>query len=152
MLEKYVGKISLSKLSQNLLTHELFHVLIGKYYTDIEESEQFGNYINKLDAITFNEGFAHLVSYNQQEINSVEWEKLEDIYIQSINKMKLALMETNPQSQEQYIYDANFGNYYDKYACMCGMIYLAKEWQLGGYARLKELFDQGYHGFARKCI
>lgn len=63
--EKYVGKISLSKLSQNLLTHELFHVLIGKYYTDIEESEQFGNYINKLDAITFNEGFAHLVSYNQ---------------------------------------------------------------------------------------
>ena len=33
-----------------------------------------------------------------------------------------------------------------------GMIYLAKEWQLGGYARLKELFDQGYHGFARKCI
>lgn len=66
--------------------------------------------------------------------------------------MKLALMETNPQSQEQYIYEANFGNYYDKYACMCGMIYLAKEWQLGGYARLTELFDQGYHGFARKCI
>ena len=121
-------------------------------YTDIEKSEQFGNYINKLDAISFNEGFAHLVSYNQQEINSVEWEKLEDIYIQSINKMKLALMETNPQSQEQYIYEANFGNYYDKYACMCGMIYLAKEWQLGGYARLKEVFDQGYHGFARKCI
>lgn len=112
-------------------------MLIGKYYTDIEESEQFGNHINKLDAITCNEGFAHLVSYNQQEINSVEWEKLEDIYIQSINKMKLALMETNPQSQEQYIYEANFGNYYDKYACMCGMIYLAKEWQLGGHVRLK---------------
>ena len=69
---KYVGKISLSKLSQNLLTHELFHMSIGKYYTDIEESEKFGNHINKLDAIRFNEGFAHLVSYNQQEINSVE--------------------------------------------------------------------------------
>lgn len=110
-------------------------MLIEKYYTDIEESEQFGNHINKLDAITCNEGFAHLVSYNQQEINSVEWEKLEDIYIQSINKMKLALMETNPQSQEQYIYEANFGNYYDKYACMCGII-----------------DNQGYHGFARKCI
>lgn len=67
-----VGKISLSKLSQNLLTHELLHMLIEKYYTDIEESEQFGNHINKLDAITCNEGFAHLVSYNQQEINSVE--------------------------------------------------------------------------------
>lgn len=23
------------------------------------------------------------------------------------------------------------------------MLYLAKEWQLGGYAKLKELFDQG---------
>ena len=42
--------------------------------------------------------------------------------------MKLALIETNPQSQEQYIYEANFGNYYDKYACMCGMLYLAKQW------------------------
>ena len=48
-------------------------MLIGKYYTNIEESEQFGNYIGKLDAITFNEGFAHLVSYNQQEIDRVEW-------------------------------------------------------------------------------
>ncbi|WP_295566377.1 hypothetical protein [uncultured Holdemanella sp.] len=47
-------------------------MLIGKYYTDIEESEQFGNYIDKLDAITFNEGFAHLVSYNQHEMDSVE--------------------------------------------------------------------------------
>ncbi|WP_462336116.1 hypothetical protein [Holdemanella biformis] len=62
------------------------------------------------------------------------------------------MIETNPKSQEQFIYDANFGNYYDKYACMCVMISLAKEWQSGGYARLKALFDHGYHGFARKCI
>lgn len=46
-----------------------------------------------------------------------------------------------------YTYSEPFN--YDKYACMRGMIYLAKEWQFGGYVRLKELFDHGYHGFAR---
>ena len=69
---------------------------------------------------------------------------LGDIYVQSKRKMKLALMEINPKSQEQYVNEANFGNYYEKYACMSGMIYLAKELKLGGYARLKALFDQGY--------
>ena len=148
--EKYEGKISLSALSQNLLTHELFHVMVGKSFPDIESAEMHGEFTQQLDAITFNEGFAHLVSYNQQEINTVLWngEKLTEVYHASADKMKDALKEKSAEKQTQYVYEANFGNYYSKYACMCGMIYLGRQWQTGGTAKLKELFRHGYHGFA----
>ena len=56
----------------------------------------------------------------------------------------------NPEKQKQYVYEASYGNYYDKFAAMCGMIYLGRQWQNGGTARLKTLFSQGYHGFSAK--
>ena len=151
---KYIGKINLSEAIQNLLTHELFHVMIENHFTDSELKESQGLYIEQLDAITFNEGFAHLVSYNQQEIDKVLWngEKLVEVYNYSVVKMKNALQEKNTEKQEKYIYEANHGNYYDKYAAMCGMIYLGQEWQCGGNERLKELFFEGYNGFATKSI
>ena len=150
--EKYLGVIPLSALSQNLLTHELFHVLVGNCFSGIESVETQGAYIDRLDAITFNEGFAHLVSYNQQEIDTVKWdgEKLTEVYKNSVTRMKDALQEENPEAQRQYIYEANYGNYYYKYAAMCGMIYLGRQWQSNGASRLKEVFYGGYHGFAAK--
>ena len=152
--EKYIGKINLSEAIQNLLTHELFHVMIENHFPDIELKESQGLYIEQLDAITFNEGFAHLVSYNQQEIDKVLWngEKLTEVYNASVMKMKNAIREKNTEKQAQYIYESNHGNYYDKYAAMCGMIYLGREWQQGGNERLKELFFEGYNGFATKSI
>ena len=150
--EKYLDLMPLSDISQNFLTHELFHVMVGKKFPDIECLEMQGGYIDQLDAITFNEGFAHLVSYNGQEINTVSWdgEKLTDVYDASVFKMKDALRENSPEKQKQYVYEASFGNYYDKYAAMCGLIYLGRQWQSGGILRLKELFDQGYCGFAAR--
>lgn len=150
--EKYVGAISLSGLSQNLLTHELFHVMVGRRCPDIEAAEAHGAYPDQLDAITFNEGFAHLVSYRQQEIQTVSWngKKLTELYLRSAEKMKSALREKDPERQKQFVYEANFGDYERKYACMCGMIFLGKQWQKGGVSALKQLFDQGYHGFAEK--
>ena len=89
---------------------------------------------------------------NQQEIDDVLWNdgKLSEVYNASAGKMKIALRETNPERQKQYIYEASYGKYYDKYAAMCGMVYLGRQWQKGGISRLKELFHQGYHGFAAK--
>jgi len=150
--EKYLGLMPLSDISQNLLTHELFHVMVGKRFPDIEYLEMQGGYIDQLDAIAFNEGFAHLVSYNGQEVDTVSWEgeKLAEVYNFSVSKMKGALQEKSHEKQKQFIYEANFGSYYDKYAAMCGLIYLGRQWQSGGFFRLKELFDQGYRGFAAK--
>lgn len=150
--EKYVGLLPLSALSQNLLTHELFHVMVENRFRDIEAAQAQGTYIERLDAITFNEGFAHLVSYSQQEIDTVPWngEDLTEVYNRSAVKMKAALQESSHEKQKQYLHEADCGKYYEKYAAMCGMIYLGQQWQAGGIARLRELFYQGYSGFAAK--
>ena len=152
--EKYLDVIPLAALAQNLLTHELFHVLVGNCFPEIESVEAHGMYLDQLDAIAFNEGFAHLVSYNQQEIDAVAWngEKLSEVYDSSVAKMKAALKEKHPEKQSRYVYEASYGNYYDKYAAMCGMIYLGQQWQKDGISRLTELFRQGYHGFAGKSM
>lgn len=152
--EKYIGKVRLSELIQNLLTHELFHVMIENYFPDIESAEAHGTHIERLDAITFNEGFAHLISYNLQEIDKVLWsgEQLTNLYTSSAIKMKGALQEKNTEKQEQYVYEANHGNYYDKFAAMCGMVYLGQQWQRGDLPQLKKVFHDGYRGFAAKSI
>jgi len=152
--EKYLGIMPLAELSQNLLTHELFHVMVGERFPDIESAEMYGGYEEQLDAITFNEGFAHFVSYNGQEIEQVKWdgEQLTATYKTSASKMIDALREESHKKRQEYIYEANFGNYYDKYAAMCGMIYLGRQWQSGGAERLKEIFHQGWRGFATKSI
>ena len=129
-------------------------MIVANVFSDIEKAEDNGQYTEKLDSITFNDGFAHLVSYKQQEIDTVSWDgdQLEEIYNNSRQRMSAALQESNTDEQEKYIYDARFGGCYDKYAAMCEMIYLGRQRQSGGNKRLKELFYRGYRGFASKSI
>ncbi|MBR4308267.1 MAG: hypothetical protein IKT58_01595 [Oscillospiraceae bacterium] len=151
---KYAEHISVAELSQNLLTHELFHVMTEQYFPELTRVQSKGSYMERLEAIAFNEGFAHLVSYQQRELETVPWtgEQLTEIYTSSCAKMKAALAEKQPQRQLQYIYEADHGAYYCKYAAMCAMIYLGRQWQVGGIFRLKELFCAGYWGFGGKCV
>ncbi len=50
-----------------------------------------------------------------------------------------------------YLSRANCGKYYEKFACMAGMLYLAEQWLQGGTPALAERFQAGYHGFAAQC-
>lgn len=152
---KYVGQCNIQEVVLNLLTHELCHVLIGKTMAGIDEALQASDYHTVLDALTFHEGFAHLISYNAKEITDIDWqdEKLREVRQQSIQEMQKALVVEDSKEQKDYLYRAQCGNnYYDKYACMCGLLYLAEVWEQGGIPALKECFLQGWHGFAEKCL
>lgn len=124
--------------------------MVGKHYPGIEAAEEQGAYSDQFDAITFNEGVVHLVFYRQQEIETVSWDgsELNEIHIRWAEKIRSALREQDPQKQKQSVYEANFGAYYSKYVCMCGMLSLGRQWQKGGLCVLIRLFDQGNHGFA----
>ncbi len=151
---RYEGKHNISDVVGNLLTHELCHVCIGAIYTDIETDSESADHIMCIDAMAFNEGFAHLVSYNYTPIDKVDWESetLRNVYKKSIARLKLALAETDPPRQQQYLLDAVCGSYYDKYACMAGMLFLAKRWREGGIPALVDEFERGYHGFAQNIV
>ena len=152
--EKYLGHYPITDLVQNLLSHELMHVQIGQVMPDIEAAEERGSYLEKLDAITFNEGFAHLLSYEIKGLETVDWATpaMQEVYTKAQSQMRAALQAQDPARQADFVQKANFGQYTDKYACMCGMIYLGQMWQKGGYPDLKQLFEEGYKGFAAKTL
>ena len=150
---KYVGKVDLDKTIRNLLTHEMTHLLIGENYPEADAAMESLDYRTKLDAYTFHEGFAHLISYQTTEMDQVDWhtEQLKEVYSNCKRKMREALAETDTKRQEQFLYESICGMYYEKFACMCGMLYLARQWEKHGIPGLKTAFSD-YHGFAERAL
>ena len=111
------------------------------------------NYLTRLDAYTFHEGFAHLLSYQATEIDCVDWHtpQLTEVAAASRAKLRLALTETDPDRQKQFLEEAVCGSYYEKFACMCGMLYLADRWETQGIDGLQSAFAD-YHGFAQRAL
>lgn len=134
--------------ARGILAHELFHVLLqGRW----PEADQSSDYLSTLDCITFHEGFAHMVQLCA--MRTVDWhsEKLTQVRADSRAKLALALAETDPEKQKTYLYEADRGGWYSKYAAMAGMLYLADQWEIGGLPALRTILDAGPAGFARMC-
>lgn len=149
----YLGKADLRNIARNLLTHELCHMLIGQTVAGIDGDLDSGAYPDMLDALTFHEGFAHLVSYGGKELGETDWDAPELYRVQKASRRDLqkALAAGDAAEQEAYLSRANCGKYYEKFACMAGMLYLAGQWRQGGAAALAKQFHAGYHGFAALC-
>lgn len=73
------------------------------------------------------------------------------MYSSCKERMRATLAETDPEKEKQCLYDAICGKYYEKFACMCGMLYLANQWETKGMDGLKAAFSN-YHGFAAKTL
>ena len=123
----YAELDQLDSIIRNLLTHEITHLLIGHRYPAADAALESTDYLTRLDAYTFHEGFAHLLSYQATEIDCVNWHtpQLTEVAAASRAKLRLALTETDPDRQKQFLEEAVCGSYYEKFACMCGMLYLA---------------------------
>ncbi|MDD6796639.1 MAG: hypothetical protein PUE01_14755 [Clostridiaceae bacterium] len=151
---KYENKTNISDLVHNLLTHELCHICIGKLINSIDDDLESDNYHTQMDAISFHEGFAHLVAFDNKNIDEVNWESEEWQKVKQKSKeiMKLALCETKQEKQKKYLHDAFCGSYKEKFACMCGMFYLVDCWHDKGIEGIKNEFKLGYEDFAKRCI
>lgn len=151
---KYIGETDIPALVRNLLTHELFHVITAQMHPELENAYASPDYHTQLDAVTFNEGFAHLLSYQTQDLNAVSWhsDELAAVEERCRKRMAGALQEQDAAAQEKNLYEALCGNYYEKFACMCGMLYLARVWEQSGIPGLKHCFKAGWSGFAAKTI
>lgn len=144
----------ISDVVNNLLTHELCHICIKSVFPDLRNTYISGTYLEGLDAIAFNEGFAHLLAFENKNISSVDWksEKFRKVFADAIETMKNALLEEDTSKQKQYIQTSMMGSYYEKFGVMVGMLYLANEWLKSGNLGLKTIFDEGYRNFASKAI
>lgn len=145
--------LDLSQVIQNLLTHELAHVCIYQTYPNLKDITKM-TYIDKLNGIAFDEGFAHLLSFENKEISSIDWteERFKIIFEKSLMTMRKALSETDPSKQDQFVEDAMIGQFHEKFGAMVGMISLGNLWANQGKEELENSFNQGYKNFLTRVL
>lgn len=150
---KYYGKMNIENLVRNLVTHESCHMLIGKAFDSIDSDYENGTYLEKMNSLVFNEGFAHLVSYSEN-INKVDWheKKLLDVKQKSLSTLRKAFLENNISKQNEYLYNAMYGKYYDKFGCMAGLLYLVDIYTKRGKDGLSCEFHSGYKNIISRIL
>lgn len=110
----------LASVIRSMITHEFAHVCIHNDYPQ----KPFG-YADKLKFITFDEGFAHLLAFNE-DIMSYDFSEITaKYYDESLEKLKTALKETDEAKQVKLLDEANCGKYWSKFASIGGKLYLA---------------------------
>jgi len=107
-------------LIRGMITHEFTHICIHNIYPFVESE-----YINKLKYITFDEGFAHLLAFNDN-ITSYDFSKIINLYYENaFSTLQIALSETDALKQNDYLEKSNSGAYWSKFAAISGKLYLA---------------------------
>lgn len=130
----YAELDQLDSIIRNLLTHEITHLLIGHRYPAADAALESTDYLTRLDAYTFHEGFAHLLSYQATEIDCVDWHtpQLTEVAAASRAKLRLALTETDPDRQKQFLEEAGSADRTMKSLPVCAVCCI---WQTDGKRR-----------------
>lgn len=110
----------LASVIRSMITHEFTHVCIHNDYPQ----KPFG-YADRLKFITFDEGFAHLLAFNEDIMSYDFSEIIAKYYDESLEKLKAALKEMDGAKQVKLLEEANCGKYWSKFASIGGKLYLA---------------------------
>lgn len=105
---------------RQMLTHEVSHICIHADYPVTAPS----GYRERLGEIVFNEGFAHALAV-LDGIGVYDFSSMiREHYQASLQKLKEALAETDPEKQKEYLRASNCGPYWDKFAAISGKLYI----------------------------
>ncbi|MGG7164108.1 hypothetical protein [Clostridium ihumii] len=134
----------IEKVLKNLLTHEFVHRCVKEKYPLKENLP----YVEKLNYIVFNEGFAHLLAYKD---NIKEYDFNSKFYLDKYENAKLklrnAIKEKNETKQEKWLKEADVGNYWNKFGAISGKLYLAQHIDL-----LIEIYTNGWRNIIFNII
>ena len=151
--KKYLRHNDIKKLVRNFLTHECCHICIQNYNSIIDKDYEDGSYLDKFNSLVFNEGLAHLLSFCE-DISSYDWNsnKINEVKSKSLCKLKEAIAEKEKEKQDTYLYDAMFGNYYDKFGCMTGMLYFSDIYQKNKAEGLLHEYTAGHKNIISRIL
>ena len=125
-----------------LITHELVHLCIKNDY-DLNSDD----YETTLKNTVFDEGFAHLLSFGF-DIREYDFSKLVAIhYKPSLSKYQNALSEQHLATREIYLQEADSGDFYNKFAAISGMLYLAQN-----IKDLNNIYQNGVEALYRSMV
>ena len=126
-----------------VLTHELIHMCLNRKYP-----KPVGlSYVDELNYTTFDEGFAHALTY-PEDIAAFKFDDfLSEKYKHSKMQLQNALRETDTAKQKQYLISADAGDYWDKYASISGKLFL-----LNNLESIKDILLSGWGGFSERIM
>ncbi len=88
----------LSCPARGFMTHENAHVRLHGRYSPVK-----GDYISKLDYITFDEGFPHFVSFSEDLMSYDFTEVILKYYLKSLCRLKCALNEADAERENSIL-------------------------------------------------
>ncbi len=119
---------------RQMITHEFVHICLHNAYPQPTDA----TYVEALEYILFDEGFAHLLAFKEDVLGFDFSEYIETKMYTVQSRFKQALLETDVHKQKMFLEEANAGSYWDKFAAISGKLYLAKNKD-----RLNELYGLG---------
>ena len=126
---------------KQLITHESSHLCLHKKYPYPTSN----TYIEQLKYIIFDEGFAHVLAF-QDDISHFDFGSLIQTHYQtSLNQLKDALIENKEDKQKQFLLKSNSGPYWDKFAAISGKLFIASR-----IDDINDLYDQGVDNFIKE--
>lgn len=150
---KYLRNTNITQLVRNIITHEFCHICIQGENPAIDRDYENGDYLTKFNSLVFNEGLAHLLSFCEN-INNYDWNnpKISEVKSKSLLRFKEAIVESETEKQNSYLYDAMFGNYYDKFGCIIGMLYFSDIYQKYKSQGLLDEYTAGHKDIIKKIL
>ena len=139
-----VEGIDLSNIIEQLLTHELIHMLIFEAYPSVDEFD----YMDYLNYISFHEGFAHLLAYKEDITNYQPDEKVyKPRFDTAKEKLLNALNEKDPTLRQRYKFELNAGDYWSKFGAIASKLYLMKHMNM-----LERIYNEGWENYISKIV
>ena len=78
--------------------------------------------------------------------------QISEVKSKSLSRLKEAILESETEKQNSYLYDAMFGNYYDKFGCMIGMLYFLDIYQKSKSSGLSDQYIDGHKNIISKIL
>lgn len=133
----------LYEIIQNIITHEISHILIHNVYSYPNISVSL---YDSLKYIVFDEGIAHFLSF-KNDVLSVDWynNEMNEKRKISYNALLNALRNTDSFDKNKILEKSNTGPYWDKFAAISGLFAIIDYYNSNGKSLdiFKHIFEKG---------
>ena len=126
------------EFARQMLTHETAHALLHQRWRPNPDA----SYRERLRFICFDEGFAHLLACGKELASFDPSGWIEEHQAHALEQLRLALACKDGSEQEQWLYRAQTGRYWEKFAAIAGKLYLLQHLDV-----LDELYQAGPQRF-----
>jgi hypothetical protein len=133
--------------ARQMLDHEVAHVVVGERWPLTADP----CFADRLDRITFDEGIAHYLAMRDHSAVDPTSPARADRWTAAVTELRSARALTDRPAQRDALLRADAADgFWDKYACVAGLLAFVDAEHEGGWEAAGALAAQGWRGFAER--